>query len=95
MLCKYCKQNTIVVDGVDNRDSDETYRLRVCPKCGRIFYTVEFPVEADRRFTKDWINHHKKHKKIIKNTYFTPEGIKRLLNKVYGRKRNKKNKEEK
>lgn len=94
MLCKFCKTNTIVADGVDNRDSDETYRLRVCPKCGRIFYTVEFPVETDRRFIRDWTMHHKHHKNVIKNAYFSKEGIKRLLNKVYGRKE-KKNKEKK
>ena len=64
MLCKYCKQNTIVTDGVDNRDSDETYRLRVCPRCGRTFYTVEFPVEVDERFMNDWAKHHKQHKPL-------------------------------
>lgn len=79
MLCKFCKSNTIVVDGVDNRTTDETYRLRVCPKCGRSFYTVEFPIVGiTERFSKDWTEHHKKHTKIIGDTYFTPEGIKRL-----------------
>ena len=93
MLCKYCKRNTIVTDGVDNRDTDETYRLRVCTRCGHEFYTVEFPVEVDARFKKDWVKHHKHHKKIYGyggHTYYTPNGIKKLLNVMYGVKNSKK-----
>lgn len=88
MLCKYCKQNTIVTDGVDNRDSDETYRLRVCPRCGRTFYTVEFPVEVDERFMNDWAKYHKQHKHVIGNTYVAPDGVRKLckdyVNRKYG-----------
>lgn len=89
MLCKYCKTNTIVIDGVDNRDSDETYRLRVCPRCGRSYYTVEFPIDVNERFKKDWADHHKKHRKVLGETFYTREGIKRVLKDVYGRKNNK------
>lgn len=92
MLCKYCKANTIVADGVDNRDTDETYRLRVCPKCGRSFYTVEFPVEVNDRYKKDWVEHHKQNKKVLGNTFYTRDGVKRLLKEVYRRKNEKQNK---
>ena len=84
MLCEKCKTNTIVIDGVDNRDTDETYRLRVCPKCGRTFYTVEFPVEKTERFAKDWVDHHKNHSPINKGeVYYSKDGVKKLLNKIH------------
>lgn len=89
MLCKFCKSNTIVVDGVDNRDTDETYRLRVCPRCGRSFYTVEFPVEVNDRFKRDWESHHKQHKKVLGNMYFSRDRIRQLLKDGYRRKANK------
>lgn len=90
MLCKFCKCNTIVTDGVDNKDTDETYRLRVCSKCGHSFYTVEFPVEVDARLKKDWAKHHKQHKKIGGRMYYTPDGVKELYKNGYGCKQNKK-----
>lgn len=80
MLCKFCKSNTIVIDGVDNRDTDETYRQRVCTKCGRAFYTVEFPVEVDKRFKNDWAVHHKNGGTAFKgSTYYTTDGVKLLI----------------
>lgn len=93
MLCNHCKSNTVVIDGVDNKDTDETYRLRVCPRCGRSYYTVEFPIEVNDRFKKDWLDHHKEHKKVQGKTYYSPDGVKQLLNSIYGLK--KKNKEKK
>lgn len=93
MLCKYCKSNTIVADSVNNKDTDETYKLRVCTKCGHGFFTVEFPVEIDARLKKDWAKHHKYHKKIYEysgHTFYTHDGIKKLLNTMYGVKNSKK-----
>ena len=88
MICKRCGANTIVVDGVDNRDADETYRERVCPKCGISFYTVEFPVRITPRFIHDWKTNHRKHKDVsIK--YYTPYGIKNLFKEIKKSKSNK------
>ena len=89
MLCAKCGANTIVVDGVDNRSADETYRQRVCPRCGNSFHTVEFPVRMTTRFKQDWKTHHKNHKDVVEE-YYTPYGIKVLLDAVYGHKTNKK-----
>ncbi len=87
MPCKYCGGETIVVDGVYNPEQEETYRCRVCTKCGMVFYTVEFSVEISKEFVKTWGANHKEHRKVIKNAYFTPDGIKRLRTDSCRRKR--------
>lgn len=97
MLCKYCKSNTIVADSVDNKDTDETYKLRVCTKCGHGFFTVEFPVEIDHRFTEDWLKYRKKHKNIPtrSNMYYTKYGIQKIIDEDAGGMKIKRNRSKK
>ena len=94
MLCKFCKSNTIVIDGVDNPEHEETYRCRVCTKCGKVFYTVEFPVVVNKQFKREWHSHDKKHSDVFDRAYLTPEGVKGLLKRKYKHKHitNNKNK---
>lgn len=87
MLCKYCGGKTIVIDGAKNHEQEEIYRCRVCIDCGMMFYTVEFPVEVDEQFRKAWVSNHRKHFKVRGDTYYSPEGVKRLRKYGYGRKK--------
>lgn len=79
MLCRFCKSRTIIADGVDNANLDETYRERVCTKCGRTFYTVEFPIEVTDRLRQDWRENHKDHEKLVDYSWYSPKGIRNLL----------------
>ena len=61
MKCSICAGKVRVIDNV-NKDS-ENYRKRKCDGCGRIFYTIEFEVEQDDQFNKDWSMYHRKNNK--------------------------------
>lgn len=89
MLCKKCGVKTIVSDKSINTENSETYRLRICPKCGESIYTVEFPVEMDRRFKRDWADHHNPYVQSIPRVYYSRDGLKKLRNKIYKNKHNK------
>ena len=54
MICPKCGGKTRVRDNVNNEESNENYRKRVCQECGHKFYTVEFEVETDDHFKKSW-----------------------------------------
>lgn len=55
MTCPKCNSTRIAIrDSVNNTEENETYRKRVCADCGRIFHTVEFEVEYNDRFKKEW-----------------------------------------
>lgn len=81
MFCKNCGTKTIVLDKVINSENDESYRLKICPVCGESFYTVEFPVDMDRRFKRDWADHHIPYVKSITKVYYTREGLEKLRDK--------------
>lgn len=59
MYCKNCGIKTRVIEPRYNTRTDETYRQRICPKCGKVTYTVEFAVDMDDRFKKDWSKCHR------------------------------------
>lgn len=57
MTCPKCNEKTKVTQTVYNPWQRETYRRRMCLKCGRSFHTVEFEVEVNDRFRLDWEKH--------------------------------------
>ena len=53
MKCPECNGNTTVVLPLTN-DENEIYRFRKCKECGHKFYTIEFEVDRDAHFKKEW-----------------------------------------
>ena len=85
MLCKFCGYETIELDRVNNPGQEEMYRRVVCPECGHVFYTCEFPIEIDNRLKKEWQTNHKDHAKIIGKEYYTQAGVEKLIEKLHRR----------
>lgn len=56
MVCPVCGRKTKVIAVVNNKKQKEQYRKRRCTnrKCWSHFYTVEFKVDVNDRFMKDW-----------------------------------------
>lgn len=52
--CQYCDGKMKVIQTLQNPETEETYRLKHCTKCGNWFYTVEFEVDASPSFMKTW-----------------------------------------
>lgn len=60
MHCPKCENlKTHIADTVYNEVDDEFYRKRKCPRCKHIFYTVEFIVEENDEFRKQWNKHYR------------------------------------
>lgn len=58
MKCPKCGSEKVPVkDNVNNNTYNEVYRRRACANCGHNFYTVEFEVEANKRFKDEWKQH--------------------------------------
>lgn len=53
MICSECGGKVQCRDNA-NTDKNEVYRKRKCLGCGRIFYTIEFEVDKDEAFMKEW-----------------------------------------
>lgn len=53
MRCPKCEGKLAIKDNVRSLH-DELFRKRVCEKCGHTLYTVEFEVEANEKFMKEW-----------------------------------------
>lgn len=54
MRCPDCGGKLRVADILHNVEKNENYRRRLCTKCGYEVYTIEFDVEPDEQFKKDW-----------------------------------------
>ena len=59
MNCIKCGAKTKVKDtrhalDVSNMFDPIIYRQRVCPKCNHIMYTIEFEVDNDEKFTREY-----------------------------------------
>lgn len=54
MQCPKCKDKAKIVDSVFTPTHGETYRKRVCAGCGYIFFTIEFAVENNERFQREF-----------------------------------------
>lgn len=53
-----CKKKAAAIDKVDRPDGI-IYRKYECKKCGRVFFSMEFPVIADSIFKEDWNANHR------------------------------------
>lgn len=53
MKCPNCGGNVRVRD-TTYTEENEIYRKRSCLNCGHVFYTMEFAIEANDKFLKDW-----------------------------------------
>lgn len=62
LLCPKCGAVVKTVDVVTNHDDNETYRKKKCTKCGHKFYTIEYTIDNDASFRKQWRTHHRNKK---------------------------------
>jgi transcriptional regulator NrdR family protein len=63
MNCQKCGEKTLVKDCVHT--NEENYRRRMCGSCGRVFYTIEFEVEQNEEFVRQWNNNYRKNKRSV------------------------------
>lgn len=54
MKCPKCNGKVQVLDHSFVEPRNEEYRKRKCLVCGHRFVTIEFEVDYDERFKKDW-----------------------------------------
>lgn len=54
MKCPKCNGKTTVTDNALNTSDNEMYRKRKCLECGHIFYTTEYEVERNYKFSMEW-----------------------------------------
>lgn len=59
MTCPDCGGKTRTVDTAQTQNN-ETYRRKKCLECGRLIFTIEYEVEPDEQYRKDW-NMNRKH----------------------------------
>lgn len=59
MKCPECGGKTTVSDSSFNPKTNEYSRRRKCLVCDHRFYTMEFEVERNKRFEKDWNKNHR------------------------------------
>lgn len=59
MVCPKCGGKTTVFDSSFNSETNEYYRARRCRVCNHEFFTMEFEVEYNEQFKKDWNNNHR------------------------------------
>lgn len=62
MMCPKCGEKTTVIDTMYNPKEREFCRKRKCGGCKFTFYTVEFQVERNKRFMRDWFLFHRSYK---------------------------------
>lgn len=53
MTCPKCGCPAPIIDFRRNKDN-EIYRKRRCECCYSIFYTIEYEIEPDEKFFKEW-----------------------------------------
>lgn len=54
MICPKCGGKIKTNDVLNKPDTNEVYRKRVCTSCDHYFYTIEFEVEDNPQFQKEW-----------------------------------------
>lgn len=57
MVCPKCGEKLKVVDSANT--SDEILRKRKCTKCEHTLYTIEYEVENDEPFNKQWTKYNR------------------------------------
>lgn len=61
MQCPKCTLDGLVkVVKTVNVPGNEVYRRKRCEACGHTFHTVEFEVEVDKRFKREWATYAKR-----------------------------------
>lgn len=53
MKCSTCGGNTYITDTIVT-PNNEIYRQKKCKDCKKIFYTIEFEVEENKKFMDEW-----------------------------------------
>lgn len=53
MVCPKCGGDVRSTNTVQ-AEHNETFRSRKCRDCGHLIYTVEFEVEPNKQFKKEW-----------------------------------------
>ena len=59
MICPICNGDVYVIDTVHNEEQGELYRRRKCTGCGRMTYSIEYEVEWNDKFKKQWTKWHR------------------------------------
>lgn len=54
MTCPECNGKSTVYDSAHNTKANESYRKRKCLVCGHRFGTIEFEVELDENYQKNF-----------------------------------------
>lgn len=62
LSCPKCGAMARVTDVVLNPVDNEKYKRRRCDKCGHISFTIEYEIDADEHFRKQWRTYHRKNK---------------------------------
>lgn len=57
--CPKCGKPMTVMDTVWNDHYQERYRRRRCNACGHVAFSVEFEIEDNDRFRRDWNKCHR------------------------------------
>lgn len=65
MKCPKCMGKLTVTD--TTYVNNDIYRRRKCTVCGNILYTIEFVVEYDDMFKKEWNKNHRSNKSKKEN----------------------------
>lgn len=60
MRCPKCEGFAKVIDNVNNSDTNEVYRKRLCIMCGYEFFTSETEIDGGQRFKNIWSLYHRK-----------------------------------
>lgn len=62
MTCNKCGGKSKIVDTVNVKDDNETYRKHKCVECGRVFYTTEIEIVPDDLYIDNWYDNYRKKK---------------------------------
>lgn len=63
MVCPECGGELRGIDSVYNTKENEVLRRKRCTKCGRLVVTVEFEIERNEQFQRDWNEYKNRGKK--------------------------------
>lgn len=54
MTCPKCGGRTSIKDTAYNHKDREVYRKRECCDCHYVIYTMEYEIEPNEQFIRDW-----------------------------------------
>ena len=53
MLCPHCNSDLVRIEE-SVKTNEEIYRKRKCLRCKKIFYTIEYEIEPNSDFIRQW-----------------------------------------